>query len=537
MVLNGIEIDPARNPGTLDTITWDPEAAVRLILQNQDDLKAIQQVIMSSGSVEEFRKQLAQVKTKGIEFFSESVSLFDDIGYMLVGLPDGQRVFLSASVYGNKPVMVTIGEVALGMVKAYISPVNLETVSIFVTGIAPQFGPKAAGSASRMGIGNRQTVTVWPGIFVAMREVGGPSEIVQNSAYRELAPMDFIMSPPSQEAAYLPGHGSLNIGHTGSSIQGLWLYGVVSAIEHGFTEPYGADLDHIPVKSSDAAGIENAKRLINLGRNYTFFTLDTSYLFNLDAEDMGERYGAAIDAAVVMFNHIKSLKVNEPFDFEFSLDEGPAINTPEEQEYVLRELTKRGVSVQFIAPNVGFEKRVDYRLPDGLPALEARVKALSEIAAKYGALLDFHSGSDKSSQTYQTISRACGGNLKLKVSGKLQLILSEVLADLDPEFFNFWWDWTLRTTQAEAKGGSEVAAKYAKLVEERRAAEGANFKRSPKDLFFTDFSFSMVGAKDEIGRFLYRERFYSLKPEVQAEYTRRVKEYVIKLAEDLNLRR
>lgn len=537
MLINGIEIDPAVNPGTLDTLTWDPEAAIRLIKQNQSDLQAVQQAIMASGSVEEFPSQLARIQTEGITFFAESVSLYDDIGYMLAGLPDGQKVFLSASIYGNKPVMKMIGDVSLGMMRAYISPVNVETVSTFVAVIAPRFAPKAAGSVSRLGIGNRQTVTVWPSIFEAIKEVGGPAEIVQNSAYRELAPLDFIMAPPSKEAAYLPGHGSLNIGHTGSSIQGLWLYGVVSAIEHGFTEPYGADLDHIPVKSSDEAGLAHAKMLIDLGRHYTFFTLDTSYLFNLDAEDMGERYGAAIDAAVAMFEHIKALKGDEKFDFEFSLDEGPAITTPEEQEYVLRELTNRGVSVQFIAPNVGFEKRVDYRLPDGLPALEARVKALSEVAARYGALLDFHSGSDKSSTTYQTISRACGGNLKLKVSGKLQLILSEVLADMDPEFFNFWWDWTLKTAQAEADGGSEVAAKYVGLVEERKDAEGANFQRSPKDLFFTDFSFAMVGAKDESGGFLYRDRFYSLSPEVQAEYTRRVKEYVIKLAEDMNLRR
>src|SRR5690606_5284519 len=110
--------------------------------------------------------------------------------------------------------------------------------------------------------------------------IGGPAEIIQNSAFRELAPMDFILAPPGDEATYLPGHGTLNIGHTGSSIQGLWLYGVVSAIENGFTEPYGADLDHIPVKEFTEDGIARAKKLIECGRYYTFFTLDTSYLYD-----------------------------------------------------------------------------------------------------------------------------------------------------------------------------------------------------------------------------------------------------------------
>ncbi|MCX8053368.1 MAG: hypothetical protein N3B12_06135, partial [Armatimonadetes bacterium] len=91
--------------------------------------------------------------------------------------------------------------------------------------------------------------------------------------------------------------------------------------------------------------------------------------------------------------------------------------------------------------------------------------------------------------------------------------------------------------RAEADAGSEVAAEYVALVERRREAEGSDFKRLPQDRFFTDFSFGMVGAKDKKGSFLHRHKFYSLKPEVQAEYTERVRDYVVGLAEDLSLRR
>jgi hypothetical protein len=349
--------------------------------------------------------------------------------------------------------------------------------------------------------------------------------------------MDVILSAPGSEVTYLPGHGSLNIGHTGSSIEGFWLAGVLSHIENGCTEPYGADLDHIPVKSADDAGVAKAKRLVDCGRHFSFYTLDTSALFDFSSRDLSQRYDTAIDAAVELFNYIVSIKNGEAFDFEFSLDEGPGITEPEELRYALERLTKKNVTVHFIAPNVGFEKRLDYRKPDGMPGLESRVREMSKIAAQYGALLDFHSGSDKSPQTYQTVSRACGGKLKLKVSGKLQLILSEVLADLDPAFFNDWWDYTLVSAKAEADAGSGVAAEYVRLVEDRRQADGSSFRRLPQDRFFTDFSFGMVGAKDEKGNFLHRNRFYSLKPEVQAEYTKRVTDYVVKLAEDLGLRR
>ena len=56
-------------------------------------------------------------------------------------------------------------------------------------------------------------------------------------------------------------------------------------------------------------------------------------------------------------------------------------------------------------------------------------------------------------------------------------------------------------------------------------------------VFAGDHYFGMVGAKDEKGSFLYRDRFYSLTPELQAEYTKRVVDYTVKLSEDLGLKR
>lgn len=527
MTTDRLKFDPAKNPGTLDTLTWEPAAALKLVQENSGELAVLGEALATN----------TLPATAGrIKLFPSSFALKDGLAYTLALLPDGQKVILCAST-SAKPSIETLGEVGARWGTLYVIPASLDCIAEYVTKVAPQFGPKAAGTVGRLGIGNRQTVTVWPGIFAGITEVGGPAEAIQNSAYRELAPMEFILAPPSSEAAYLPGHGSLSIGHTGTSIEGLWLNGVVCAIEHGFIEPYGADLDHIPVKGLDEPSMSHAKRLIELGKHYTFFTLDTSFLFKLDAADFSMRYGDSINAAVELYYYIKSLKGDTPFDFEFSLDEGPAITTPEEQEFVLNEITKRGVNVTFIAPNVGFEKRKDYVLPDGLPALEARVRELCAVAKRYGALLDFHSGSDKASATYRIISKACGGKLKLKVAGKLQLILAEVLADLDPDFFNFWWDWTLETARGEAARGSRVGAEYTSIIEERIASDGDSFRRSPKDLFFTDFSFSMVGAKDESGKFLFRDRFYSLSPTVQDEYTRRVKDYVVDLAGDLGLRR
>lgn len=528
MRINGIDLDPAKNPAVLDTYTWDQAAALRYCKAQEAFLEECAQATATAHCEGCLKSVLV-----GTQAVPASAAIKDGTAYFILNLEDGQKVLIAVAAKPISPSTDVIGTLASGRVAVML--LNTDSVKRYITEIAPRYSPRAFGSVPRIGIGDRQTVTVWPGIIEALEVIGGPAETIQNSAYRELAPMDMILSPPSSEVTYLPGHGSLNIGHTGSSIQGFWLAGVTSHIENGVTQPYGADLDHVPVKSADEAGLRKAKYLIDCGRHFTFFTLDTSALFDFSKSNLSERYDAAIEAGVELYNYIKSIKNGEAFDYEFSLDEGPGITEPDELRYVLDQLTKRGVTVNFIAPNVGFEKRLDYRLPDGMPGLEARVREMASIAADYGALLDFHSGSDKSSTTYRTISKACGGKLKLKVSGKLQLILSEVLADMDPDFFNEWWDYTLVSAKAEADAGSTVAAEYVKMVEERRRAEGAEFKRLPQDRFFTDFSFGMVGAKDEKGNFLYRDRFYSLKPDVQAEYTKRVRDYVVKLAEDLEL--
>ncbi len=530
MRINGIDLDPAKNPALIDTYTWDPSTAEALCEKLEPFLAECGLAVGTAQCANCLKAIL-----KGSPASVNSLVLKKNAAYFIMNLDDGQKVIAIVSPRGVSTPIPPLATFVGG--KAAIIALDTETVKWYVTDIAPQFAPRAFGSVPRLGIGARQTVTVWPGIIEGLKLVGGPAETIQNSAFRELAPKSIILAPPIGETAYLPGHGAVNIGHTGSSIEGFWLAGVVCHIENNCTEPYGADLDHIPVKSFDEAGLAHAKYLVDCGKYFTFFTVDVSALFDFTTDDLPRRYDAAVDAAVELYNHIRSLKNGEPFDFEFSLDEGPALTEPAELRYVLERLTQRGVSTAFVAPNVGFEKRVDYRMPDGLSGLEKRVRELSRIAAEYGALLDFHSGSDKSPETHHTIARACSGRLKLKVSGKLQLILAEVLADLDPQFFREWWDYTFESAKSEAESGNQVAAEYLALLDKRRTQEGDAFRPLPTDRFFTDFCFGIVGAKDDQGRFLFREKFYSLSPDVQAEYTKRVSKYIVRLAEDLQLKR
>lgn len=570
--MSQLYIDPSVNPAVTDTLTWRPSSAVKSCANQMRQIEAYVSAIVNGGSAGEAVH--AAMDTEGALEFSLTSATDCDYGTCaLVRCPDNQRLFVCAgNRWAQSPWAANaIANWDLLGCEVRAVPVDMGTMRTYLKDVAPGKGPSALQRTPRLGIGSRQSVSVWPGVFEAVSDIGVPSEVIQSSAYREMAPMDKILSPPDDETTYLPGHGSLEIGHTGSSVEGLWLWGVVTALELGFDLPYGADLDHIPIGHDGAAGMERAKWIVDAGRDYTFFTLDASGLFNEaalvsnfshalaayeDAVPVSDRaalmsahssrgltrarivrlaamYYRSVSAAVEIFSHIGKMKHGESFDFEFSLDEGSHLTDTDELTFVLEELSRRGVRVDFIAPNVGFEKRRDYRLPDGLPGLEERVRSHAQVAAEYGALLDFHSASDKSTETYRCISKAAGGNFKLKVSGKLQLLLAETVADLDPQLFEEWWDWTIACARSAAERGSRVAAEYVGLVEARMTQEGEDFRRSPKDRFFTDFAFGMVGARDEAGQFIHRHKFYSLPRSVQQEYAERVRRYLLDLANDL----
>uniref|UniRef100_A0A7C4FFT1 Uncharacterized protein n=1 Tax=Thermofilum pendens TaxID=2269 RepID=A0A7C4FFT1_THEPE len=118
--------------------------------------------------------------------------------------------------------------------------------------------------------------------------------------------------------------------------------------------------------------------------------------------------------------------------FEIAFDETPHPTRPEELLFLMEELRLRGLQPHFVAPNVGFEKRADYR--GDLGELRYRVARLAAIARSYGALLSFHSGSGsspwsgKGQGVYEVLLEATGGRLKYKISGVYYELLLSILS-------------------------------------------------------------------------------------------------------------
>jgi hypothetical protein len=247
------------------------------------------------------------------------------------------------------------------------------------------------------------------------------------------------------------------------------------------------------------------------------------------------KYWQAMEAVDILVPFIQSMRGNEPFDLELSIDEHPpeihpfdCLTTELEVAFVLNEMSRRGRVLSHIAPNLGVEKHVDYRYRDGLEGLEARTRTLHQLANENGVVIDCHSGDDLSGSTRQALKRATGGLLNFKVSPFPQTLFADVLYDFDRDFFRTWWDDTYAFAQENAREGSAFAAECLRQYDTDPAAVPHT-----RYSLFRIYCYATVGKRDEQGNYLYRERFYTLSSEFNAEYTQRLKSYLCMLARDL----
>jgi hypothetical protein len=525
MKFRELEMNPLKNPAVLDTATWDPAAAWEIIRS-----KSARWLVM---------KPSTPCDKTGPEpggITSSSCVWQGSVLYALAGLPDGQQTFVRIGPAGNAPALgAKIGEMALPGGPGYILtayPAEASVVDRFCRTLSPPNAPRALGQTPRLGIGVRMTTMVWPGIFDAMVRAGFAANSIQNSV-RELNLMDDLLDAKPAPRNYACGFGTIETGYTGSSFEGLWLSGVLTALQRDEPLRYGADADHIQVKRADT-GLAWAKRVLDAARYYTFYTIDVSDVLNYDAKTFADKYGAALDALAALREHIQGLKDGVPFDLELSIDEHPAevhafdcLTSDEELRFVLHELERRALPISHVAPNFGVEKGVDYRHPAGLTDLHRRVEAQHRIAQEFGVMLDFHSADDLGPAVREALRKATNGHMHYKISPSLQLMFADVLKDFHPDLFKEWWNDAMTYAMTEAKAGSPFAT-------ECIAAGGAGSGGpSPKHPVFHHYSFAYVGRRDAQGRFLHRDKFYSLSPEFLEAYRRRLSDHLSQLAKEL----
>jgi hypothetical protein len=568
-------MDPRKNPAVLDTGTWEPATAWRSISAlNESYFESAAQAI---------RKGLSLLDDKRCLAYVGSAAEFQGNLFLLAGLADGQHVFVElgpgrAGALADRP----IGTRSLknGMSVA-VYEVNTNTINRYVSQIRPDRGPRALGATPRLGIGSRMTTAAWPGVWRAMDKCNFQANPIQNSV-REVNLLEDILAGWPPRLNYMANFGRVEEGHTGSTFEGLWVAGVLEALKTPACPPFGADADHITIRRGDNE-IARAKHIIEAVHPYTFFTLDVSdildygamsassdstarqYLeknihhpgqrkeiltyhhrqrqsgaeaYELDEATTGRlvgKYWSALDAVEELAGHIRSVRNGVPFDLELSIDETPTgvdtfscLTTRIELLFLILELQRRKIPVTHLAANLGVEKELDYRGPDGLTGLEERIRGLHRIAHEHGVLLDCHSGDDLSTETRKAVGRATAGQLHFKISPALQVIFAEVLNDFDPVLFRFWWEDTLDYARREAEAGSVFAAGCL-----RQYQSSDDRTPSPSHAVFHYYNFGTVGRRNEDGQFIHREKFYDLPADFHRQYQDRITDYLCEVANDV----
>ena len=565
MTFGRLSIDPAKNPAVLDTGTWNAEKAWALIGGIEDGYwrSLLDSVGGKAGAGGNTAVSGAPARdlpeaAGGFTPYPQSCAR-----YPVADAPWGGSLFLARLADGQK-VMVALEEADApkrrgagardaegrigtrsveGGVRLSAFRTDAPTLSRLLQAYYPAKAPRALGAVPRLGIGTRMSTAMWPGIWRSMNRTGYSANAIQNSV-RELLVLEELLrgAPPRSNVQF--GFGSIQEGHTGSTHEGLWVAGVLAAVEAHFRGAYGADADHIMVKRGPD-GIQRAKRIIDASRYYSFYTLDVGDI--LDYQALGQRstggpeaafrrkYGKALDAAAELSAYIAVKREGEPFDLELSIDETPPqlspfdhLTEPEELEFILTEADGRGIPLSHVAPNFGVEKGVDYRGADGREGLTRRVAALCRAASNHGVMPDCHSGDDLSRETRRAVGRGSRGRIHFKLSPSLQLLFAEVLHELFSEEFRFWWDDTFSYASTEALKGSELAATCLKAY-----ADSGSPEPSPGHAVFHHFCFATVGKRAQDGRFVFREKFYDLPRAFYEEYTRRLAEHLDQAAEDV----
>jgi hypothetical protein len=523
-----LEIDPAVNPAVLDTATWDPDQARRILgFVEMPYWHAVHRAIVEARSLPAHNR---------CTVYSGSWARRGGGVYSLARLTDSQHVFVEIGAGEGSlgvPLQVTPLNTDLCLM-AYAA--NVAAVREYVRTIRPDKGPRAMGAVPRLGIGTRMSTSVWPGIWQAMNEGKFAANAIQNSV-RELNLLEDVLAGRPARTNYLYGFGTLAEGHTGSTFEGLWVAGVIEALKSDTQPTYGADADHITVRRGPG-GLERAKRIIDAAWDYTFFTLDVSDIVDYAPAGMGHlagKYAVALDVVAELSAYIKGLKGDTPFDLELSIDECPprmdpsaCLTTEAELLFLIEELRRREVPITHVAPNVGVVKGQDYTGADGLAGFERRIGGLQNVASEQGVMLDFHSGDDLRSAARQAIGRATRGRNHFKVSPSLQVIFGEVLHEVSPEGFQFWWDDTLAYARREASAGSDFAAQCLRQYE-----TSEDPAPSPHHAVFHHYNFASVGRRDGNGQFIHRAKFYDLPAAFHHECDNRIHRFLCDVAADV----
>jgi hypothetical protein len=251
------------------------------------------------------------------------------------------------------------------------------------------------------------------------------------------------------------------------------------------------------------------------------------------------KYGRAIPYWIEMEKRVRQKTKGRACEIEIAVDETGAVTTSAEHLFIVRELNERGMTFQGFAPRfVGeFEKGVDYKGERKM--LEDSVVEHAVLARAHGGYkISVHSGSDKF-LIYPMIAKATQGRFHLKTAGTSWMEAVRVIARKDPALFREICD-HVRGQFSKDRASYHISGDPAK-VPAPASLQDADLERvyvdqdDGRQIMHVTYG-SAFTAKDDAGRWLFRDRIFDLLAKEEVLYTKCLQKHLGRHVRGLKIR-
>ena len=343
--------------------------------------------------------------------------------------------------------------------------------------------------------------------------------------------------------------------------------------EAGYEGPFGADADHVK-------NIKALKEAVDCG--FTMFTIDPSDFIRNDIEKLDKQeldqlynqipnskeikklylgksykvngkelifdekslkeitltYSEAIDHVAKCYEFLKDYKKSN-FDLEISVDETPTVTSPLAHLFVVLEFKRRGVNFQNLALHFlgDWQKGIEYIGDVKQFAMEFSLHAA--IAKKIGGYkLSLHTGSDKFS-VYPTFARKTEGLCHIKTAGTSWLEEAKVVAMKDPALYREIHRFALENFEKD-RASYNLTTDLSRIpdLDTIPDSELINLfkKNDSRQLIHITYG-SILRAKDDKGKYIFKDRIYKILFEYEEDHYRELSNHIRRHLELLELRR
>jgi hypothetical protein len=423
---------------------------------------------------------------------------------------------------------------------------------VALRGALPFLQPRPTGKTPSFGFGDR-TGMATPGHLLALQGSG----FFPNLAQQSIREMTRTQRSPAEvlDAAVF---GALQSGHTSGfgadadhlktldDVDRCALAGFVSftldAIEKVIdAAPRMNDADLEQAYQKILAEVPAAKGWEKKysGRTFTF---ERKVAVRMEGRAFREaivKYGRAIPYWIEMEKRVRQKTKGRACEIEIAVDETGAVTTGAEHLFIVRELNARGMTFQGLAPRfVGeFEKGVDYK--GERKTLEDSVVEHAVLARAHGSYkISVHSGSDKF-LIYPMIAKATQGRFHLKTAGTSWMEAVRVIARKDPALFREICD-HVRGQFSKDRASYHISGDPAK-VPAPASLQDADLERvyvdqdDGRQIMHVTYG-SAFTAKDDAGRWLFRDRIFDLLAKEEVLYTKCLQKHLGRHVRGLKIR-